>query len=167
MVMQMVLRRAIHLHHQRDELSTEAWVKERDRLKRVLDWLLKRPVGFEPAQKLQARFLKHQEHILLFLDFEGVEPTNNVAERALRPSVIHRKVTNCFRSEWGARVYGSLASVIDTAELQGKTAFQAIFDFSYRSVSNYILNISHTTHEQQQSVINVKGNPMNVNRILN
>jgi transposase len=55
-----------------------------------------------------------------------VEPTNNVSERALRPSVIHRKVTGGFRSEWGAKAYAALASVIDTAELSGGRAFEAI-----------------------------------------
>jgi transposase len=55
-----------------------------------------------------------------------VEPTNNRSERALRPSVIHRKVIGCFRSGWGARAYAALASVIDTAELNGVQAFDAI-----------------------------------------
>ena len=32
-----------------------------------------------------------------------VPPTNNVSERALRPSVIFRKVTNGFRSLWVAK----------------------------------------------------------------
>jgi len=55
-----------------------------------------------------------------------VSPTNNVSERALRPSVIHRKVIGCFRSGWGAQAYAALASVIDTAELSGVHAFDAI-----------------------------------------
>jgi transposase len=55
-----------------------------------------------------------------------VEPTNNVAERALRHSVVHRKVTNGFRSLWGTNTYAALASVIDTAELSGVRAFDAI-----------------------------------------
>jgi transposase len=66
----------------------------------------------------------------VFLYRKDVEPTNNVAERALRPSVIHRKVMGCFRSEWGAKAFAALASVIDTAELSGIhpfAAFQALF----------------------------------------
>ena len=62
----------------------------------------------------------------MFLYRSDVEPTNNVAERALRPSVIHRKVMGCFRSEWGAKAFAALASVIDTAELSGVRAFDAI-----------------------------------------
>jgi len=40
--------------------------------------------------------------------------------------VVHRKVIGCFRSDWGAKAYAALASVIDTAELNGINAFQAI-----------------------------------------
>jgi transposase len=40
--------------------------------------------------------------------------------------MIHRKVTGGFRSEWGAMAYAALASVIDTAELSGVLAFDAI-----------------------------------------
>jgi transposase len=46
--------------------------------------------------------------------------TNNACERALRPSVIFRKVTNCFRAEWRAKVYVAAASVIATGRLQAK-----------------------------------------------
>ena len=41
---------------------------------------------------------------------------NNVSERALRPSVIFRKVTNGFRSEWGADTYAAFRSVVSTAK---------------------------------------------------
>ena len=48
--------------------------------------------------------------------------TNNTCERALRPSVIFRKVTGGFRAEWGAKVYAAAATVIATGRLQGLTA---------------------------------------------
>jgi transposase len=52
--------------------------------------------------------------------------TNNACERALRPSVTFRKVTNCFRAEWGAKVYAAAASVIATGQLHGRTALEAL-----------------------------------------
>ena len=52
--------------------------------------------------------------------------TNNGSERALRPSVIFRKVTGGFRSHWGARLYAAAVSVIATGRLRGKSALQAI-----------------------------------------
>jgi hypothetical protein len=40
--------------------------------------------------------------------------------------VIFREVTNCFRAEWGARVYAAAASVIATGRLHGLTALHAL-----------------------------------------
>ncbi len=51
---------------------------------------------------------------------------NNACERALRPSVIFRKVTGGFRAQWGAKVYAAAASVIATGRLHGLTAFEAL-----------------------------------------
>ncbi|HVC51833.1 MAG TPA: transposase, partial [Stellaceae bacterium] len=61
-----------------------------------------------------------------FMTDRAVPPTNNGAERALRPSVIFRKVTNGFRSIWGADVHALTRSVIGTGRLNQCTAFQAI-----------------------------------------
>jgi hypothetical protein len=72
--------------------------------------------------------VKHQGHLLYFLHHQEVEPTNNACERALRPSVIHRKVTNGFRSEWAAKGYTALETVIDTAEIKGRRAFEALVE---------------------------------------
>ena len=57
-----------------------------------------------------------------------VEPTNNESERSLRPSVIFRKVTNGFRSEWGAKVYADLCSIVATGRRNGRNALDAIRD---------------------------------------
>jgi transposase len=46
--------------------------------------------------------------------------------QALRPCVIFRKVTNCFRSEWGATLYADIRSVVETARRNAVGAFQAI-----------------------------------------
>ena len=124
--MQTLFRSAIHLHHQRTQLPPETFSAEIARLERLCDWLLQRSLSPPKAQKLQRRYQKYRQSLFVFLYRTDVEPTNNVAERALRPSVIHRKVTGCFRSDWGAKTYAALASVIDTAELSGIRAFDAI-----------------------------------------
>jgi transposase len=48
------------------------------------------------------------------------------SEQALRMSVIFRKVTNCFRSEWGRDLFAHVCSVVNTGMRQGLSAFQAI-----------------------------------------
>jgi transposase len=60
------------------------------------------------------------------MTYRDVPPTNNAAERALRPSVIFRKVTNGFRSIWGADIHALIRSVIGTCRLNGFSAHQAI-----------------------------------------
>lgn len=124
--MQMLFRYAIHLHHQRNQLSAEIFTIQLERINRHCDRLLQRTLALPDAKRLRNRYSKHRQKLFVFLERTDVEQTNNVAERALRPSVIHRKVIGCFRSEWGAKAYAALASVIDTAELSGINAFDAI-----------------------------------------
>jgi transposase len=50
--------------------------------------------------------------------FEGIEPTNNIAERAIRETVVIRKIIGAFRSEKGKKNYEILASLIATWQLQ-------------------------------------------------
>jgi hypothetical protein len=52
--------------------------------------------------------------VLRFLGEDGVEPTNNRAERDLRPAVIARKVSHCSRNERGARAFEAFTSVLQT-----------------------------------------------------
>ena len=91
-----------------------------------LDGLLQRRVRGASARRLQQRDRRHREHLFVFLHCPGVPPDNNACERALRPSVIHRKVTNGFRSEWGAHTYAALATVIATAKLHNRNVFDTL-----------------------------------------
>ncbi len=43
--------------------------------------------------------------------------TNNACERALRPAVIQRKVTNGYRAMWAAQGEAAVRTVVDTARL--------------------------------------------------
>jgi len=94
---------------------------------------LDRVLSLAPAEKSgrhlrDAIFVDARDKLLVFLNRRDVEPTNNASERALRPSVIFRKVTNGFRSGWGAKVYADIRSVVATGKLAGRTAFAAIRD---------------------------------------
>jgi len=95
-------------------------------LERRLDTLLHRRVRGAPAQRLRKRYQRHREHLFVFLHCPGVPPDNNACERALRPAVSHRKVTNGFRSEWGAHAYAALATVIETAKLHNRSVFDTL-----------------------------------------
>jgi len=58
--------------------------------------------------------------------YPGMEPTNNLAEQAIREHVIMRKIIGCFRSVKGAENYQYIASLLATARLQGKNGFEEL-----------------------------------------
>jgi transposase len=64
--------------------------------------------------------------LFTFLADRAIPPTNNGSEQALRPCVVFRKVTNCFRSEWAAHLYADIRSVIETARRRAIGVLDAI-----------------------------------------
>lgn len=124
--MRALFRYATHLGNQRDKMTLNQYQTEILRIEWLCDRLLARSLIQPEARRLQRRYLKHRDHLFVFLYRDDVSPTNNVSEQGLRPSVIHRKVSGGFRSQWGADAYAALASVIDTAALKGTNAFDAI-----------------------------------------
>ncbi len=117
--------RLAHPAH-RATLSAAVFQAEWADLERQLDVLLAEDIPKGQARTLQRRYLKHRAHLFVCLTRTDVPATNNCAERALRPAVIHRKVTNGFRAQWGADAYAALLSITDTARLHGQSPFQAI-----------------------------------------
>ena len=63
-----------------------------------------------------------------FLSEENVEPTNNLAERNLRPAVIYRKLTGGSQSKWGMEFVERLLTVVCTCRQQGKNVFTFLTD---------------------------------------
>ena len=126
LALQALFREAIHLGKRRAALSPLGYARRVTELEHRLDRLLQRRVRGMPARRLQKRYCRHREHLFVFLHCPEVPPNNNACERALRPSVIHRKVTHGFRSEWGAHAYAALATVIETAKLQNHKVFDTL-----------------------------------------
>ncbi len=93
---------------------------------RRLDRLLAMPTATAARAELQQQTKRWRAQFFTFMTDRDVPPTNNAAERALRPSVIFRKVTNGFRSIWGADIHALIRSVIGTGRLNGFSAHQAI-----------------------------------------
>jgi transposase len=66
---------------------------------------------------------KHREWLWTFLDVEGVEPTNNASERALRPAVIWRKLSFGTQSASGSRFVETILTVVETCHRQSRNTF--------------------------------------------
>jgi hypothetical protein len=69
--------------------------------------------------RLARRILKYLDELLLWLRAPQVDPTNNAAERALRPAVITRKTSFGSHSKAGRQAFAKLLSLIQTWEQQG------------------------------------------------
>jgi transposase len=123
--MQALFRTALHLGKRRETLTGRGYQRQVALLEKRLDRLLARPVRGVGAN-LWKRYRKHRAHLLVFLHRPEVPSDNNACERALRPSVIHRKVLGSFRSDWGAQAYAALATVLNTAKRAGENAFQKL-----------------------------------------
>ena len=90
--------------------------------------LARKPTDAEGRKLRDAVYLDCTDKLFVFLKRRDAEPTNNESERTLRPSVIFRKVTNGFRSEWGAKTYAALCSIVETGRRNGRSALTAIRD---------------------------------------
>jgi transposase len=69
------------------------------------------------------RTLKNWPHLFTFLGTEGVEPTNNAAEQALRPAVQWRKLCFGNQSDHGERFTERILTVTRTCQRQGRNPF--------------------------------------------
>ena len=102
----------------RPAMPAEAFAAERSRIEAAVERLLNQPVVQPGDVAIQNRLRKQWPHLLGCLYEPAAEPTNNRAERALRPAVIARKLSCGNRTERGRRTWEILASLAATCEQQ-------------------------------------------------
>jgi len=123
--MQTLFRKAIHLRNRQEKMTTGGYKRQVAMIEMRLEQLLERTFkGL--GRNLLDRYRKYRDSLFTFLHRLDVPAHNNACERALRPSVIHRKVLGSFRSDWGAQAYAALATVLNTAKRNGQSAFQKL-----------------------------------------
>lgn len=124
--MKTILLRSFVLQKRWSGLSESTRYQYRCRLYRDLKSALALNPTQEDGIRLQKRYQALQENLFLFLDDPTIPATNNASEQALRWSVIFRKVTNGFRSDWGRDLFAVVRSIVNTGKRQGLSAFDAI-----------------------------------------
>lgn len=124
--MKWLLLKAIALQRRRHTLAPSTVQQYCARFRGLLREILNLNPKSVEGQRLLKRYQKIRPHLLLFLKDETIPPTNNASEQALRWSVVFRKVTNGFRSDWGAELFAQVRSLVNTAKRQGIAAFDAI-----------------------------------------
>ena len=113
--MKALLKRAMRIGRRRPALADATLAAYHARLQTRLDALLTIVPDTKAGQKLQRIIKRFRQNLFVFVTNRAVPPTNNGSEQALRPCVVFRKVTNCFRSQWGAHLYADVRSVLETA----------------------------------------------------
>lgn len=87
----------------------------------------------------------HRQWLWTFVDVPGIEPTNNTAERALRPAVIYRKLSFGTQSEAGSRFIERMLTVTETCRLQKRSPYDYLIQavtahFSSQSPPSLLTN---------------------------
>jgi transposase len=121
-----LLKQAVAIGHRRDCLADSTLAVYAAKLEAKLDRLLQIEPSNRQGQKLLRIIKKYRQNLFVFVTHRAVPPTNNCSEQALRPCVIFRKITNGFRSQWGAKLYADVRSVLETARRRGIPILQAI-----------------------------------------
>jgi transposase len=90
------------------------------------------------AGNLLSRIIRHEDAVLRFMNDIRVPFTNNLAERDLRMAKVRQKVSGCFRSFEGAKIYARLRSYVSTVKKQGRNVWEALKAIHQNKNPNYI-----------------------------
>jgi transposase len=123
-----MIKRFFRLIHHRDRMPPELFRKRLERASiRFLRMARRTQAGGEAAT-LAARFRTYGEEYFTFISRPDIDPTNNVAERAIRFCVIDRKITQGTRGAKGQRWSERIWTVMATCAQQGRSAFAYMTD---------------------------------------
>ncbi len=134
------LRKLFGTIHRRESFASEASFRKtlatiRNAL--VADAFLELPKTRE-AGNLADRFVTHLDSYFRFITTPNVEPTNNLAEQAIRFVAIHRRMTQGTRGDPGQRWCERIWTVVATCGQQGRS----VFDFLCQSVEAYFHEVT-------------------------
>ncbi len=135
--LRVALKDIFEVFHQRQQLGEEVFSR---RLQAARDRVLRVGLSDAPAtrhgENMAKRFRKHGAAYFEFVTTPGVEPTNNLAEQAIRFVVIDRHITQGTRSEEGRRFSERIWTVIATCVQQEKS----VYDFLHEAIQKWWKN---------------------------
>ena len=125
------MREMFSVFHNAENLTATDFAEAMEKSRKAfLDIALTDVPNSRQAQNLADRFIKRGDAYFRFITTPGVEPTNNLAEQAIRFVVIDRYITQGTRSEKGRAWSERIWTVLATCASQGRNAF----DFIYQSI---------------------------------
>jgi len=115
--------------HRRAKMGKNAFAKAmHDQRRRILDAAIRGAPQTRHAQNIAKRFEKHGDAYFKFITTPGLEPTNNLAEQAIRFVVIDRHITQGTRGERGRKWCERIWTVMATCAMQGRSAYEFLVD---------------------------------------
>ena len=99
-----------------------------------------RPPRHREALNIKNRFIgAGRDRYFLFLEVEGVEPTNNATEQKIRYVILDRRATQGTRSWAGMRWCERAWTVVATCAAQNRS----VFKYFHESLKAHYTNTSH------------------------
>ena len=126
-------------------ITRRGWLRSMHPIRRKVDALLLRGAFSESARLrgMCGPLYDHRDRLWTFLEVEGIEPTNNASERALRHAVIWRKLSFGTQSAAGSRFVETMLTAIETCRQQNTS----VFDFVTQAVA------AHFAHRPAPSLL--------------
>ena len=78
------------------------------------------------GRNLVERLIREKDAVLAFAFNKGVPFTNNLAERDIRPAKVKQKISNCFRTFFGAEIYARIEGFVSTARKHNRNVFSEL-----------------------------------------
>ncbi|MGK2956059.1 MAG: IS66 family transposase [Solirubrobacterales bacterium] len=128
------LRKLFKVIHRRDMMPADRFQQALQQARKKLVAAAKHPPWTPEAKNMAERFRKHGDAYFRFITTPGVEPTNNLAEQAIRFVVIDRKVTQGTRGDAGQRWCERIWTVMATCTQRNQSAF----DFLHQSIHAHL-----------------------------
>jgi len=131
------MREMFGIIHRRDPMSTRAFTEAMNEQRRTIISLATCDVpSSREARNLAKRFHDHGDAYFRFITTPGLDPTNNLAEQAIRFVVIDRHITQGTRSKKGRDWCERIWTVVATCAHQNRSAF----NFLYEAVEAHFTN---------------------------
>jgi transposase len=125
------LRQLFHVIHRRETMDPARFQRALEKAREELVAVGKRAPPRIEAQTMAKRFREHGADYFRFITTPGVEPTNNLAEQAIRFVVIDRLITQGTRSERGRHWSERIWTAIATCAQQDRN----VFDYLRQSIT--------------------------------
>ena len=115
------LRTLFQVIHRRERMSEAGFQRALEEARKKLIFTATHPPCTSAADNLAERFRKHGDAYFQFITTPGIEPTNNLAEQAIRFVVIDRRITQGTRGEAGRRWSERIWTTIATCAQHGRS----------------------------------------------